>query len=67
MSTSYSLREGAKHSGKMHGLWSYTGPGSRSISITYDLCDGQLDLSVPPFPYLLNGDDNYSLKGCWED
>ena len=65
--SSCSLREAPKLIGKMHGLRSYTGPGLRSTSITYVLCDGQLDLSVLPFPYVLNGGDNYSLKGCWED
>ena len=49
----------------MHGLWSYTSPGSESTFITYDLCDGQLDFCASTF--LLNEIDNYSVTGFWED
>lgn len=49
----------------MHGLWSYTGGGLGSTSITYDLCDRQLDFCASTF--LLNGIDDYSVKGFWED
>lgn len=45
----------------MHGLWSYTCPGFRVYFHTYDLCDEQLDFCASIF--LLNGIDNYSVKG----